>query len=169
MIELEAKVRLSYDEKSKVLEKLKSFTEFVWEKNKEDFYFWQKWQYPLFRLRKENGKNIVTKKNHIIKNWIETNEEVEFEVSDFSSFCDFAKSLWYENSFTKIKKSLFFKYWEFNLELCEVSPLGWFLEIEILSEEKEIEANKKKLIEIFWKFWFNEKDFERKRYLELLK
>jgi len=218
MIELEAKIRLSSKEKNIVLKKLKSFANFVWEKNKEDFYFsyvipaltsvipakagiqeenknpstgsgwqnagsgwqnadskWQntnlKWQksYPLFRIRKENTKNIVTQKKHIIKDWIETNEEIEFEVSDFNSFFNFAKTLWYENSVSKIKKSLFFTFWDFNLELCEVPPLWWFLEIEIITTKEDLEKNKIKLIEVFNKFWFNEKDFERKKYLELLK
>ena len=102
-------------------------------------------------------------------NWIEENKEIEFWVDSKQSFTAFVESLWYKESAKKTKISQIFKKWNFTIELCKVSWLWDFLEIEAICMESEKEKRKQELIEIFKFYWFKEEDFVKERYLDLLK
>ena len=167
MIELEAKVRL--DDAIEVQGKLDEFADFIWKKTKIDTYFSKsKGEYPEFRTRELDWTIIFTKKNSQISNWIETNEEIEFTVDGQSEFISFVKWLGFIVSDKKIKESLVYKKWDFNIDLCNIEWLWWFLEIEILSLEDNLEQDRIKLNDIFQSLGFREDDYEKKRYLDLL-
>lgn len=170
MIELEAKVKLENFEK--VYEKVKNSENFsfIWNPVKKDFYFWKSendfWK---IRVRDESWKTFITKKKWIKENWIEKNIENEIETKNFDESIDFVKSLWLFLTDKKIKKSLLYKFWNFTIDFCLIEDLWYFLEIEILTEEKDVDENQWKLLEIFKFFGFLQKDFEEKDYLQLLK
>jgi len=55
-----------------------------------------------------------------------------------------------------------------NLELNYVKRLGWFIEIEILCQPKDIKKARKKIIEVRDKLELNKKYIEKKGYTKAL-
>ena len=88
------------------------------------------------RLRTENDENVVTLKRKSVDAGIEMNDELEFSVDDQQAFLKFLQLTGASEWLVKTKRG-----WKFSaevngfkavIELCEVSTLGWFLEIEIV-------------------------------------
>lgn len=150
-IELKAHVQDSKDVESK----LKSFAQFVGESQKKDTY----WKKTIFsqstskevqiRLRQEKhsrGDNptsvVATYKRKNINaaqdgTKFEVNEEFEFAIDSRHSFEEFLKDAGFSVFRTKEKNASQWKAEEVFIELCNVPPLGDFLEMEILSEDKD--------------------------------
>jgi len=178
MIELEAKVWIDKHSISleEIREKLKNIAKFKAQKLKEDIYFQKENAKSVcdlaFRIRKQlvNNKKefIVTAKNRCIKEGIETNTETEFTISSYEAFTQFAEQMNFKEAYRKKKETKEFVHNGFTIELNFVEGLGWFLEIEKLCEESELEIFKKALEEEFLIFGFTQKDFEQKPYAEIL-
>lgn len=106
---------------------------------------------------------------------IEVNEENEFTFSDIQPLHTLFMDL---GAFISIKKEKSVEQWMINLdgedahiELCNVPPLGDFLEIEIIknsSDQDTVEACKKVIQKIYDMCNIPVKDIENKSYKELL-
>jgi len=171
MIEVEAKVFLN-QEKIKyknILKFLEKNYQKISETQKKDYYFKNILKQKI-RVRETEEKIIVTHKNKTLKNKIEVNQESEFEIKDKSAFFKFLKKLNFILFAQKNKKTYAFKHNNFTIELNYVKNLGWFLEIEKLcSHKKNLNQEFVLLEKEFEVFGFSKKDFEPKKYLELLK
>lgn len=139
---------------------------------------------PIFRTRKElnNGKVRVlfTAKPHKTKSasGTENNEEFEFEApgSQWDRILEFANGTGYKVCRVKWKKgwhcTLVHNGFEVHAELLEVKYLGWFLEMEICSEDsndEDLEAEDKALREILSFVGLDEGAVESLGYNRMLK
>jgi len=147
--------------------------------DKNDIYY----QYPsgqLARLRRENSSACVTVKRKTMAGGIEVNDELEFHVDNGENFLSFMQLTGAEEYLSKIKKGYRFTSNEGAvIELCEVSSLGWFIEIEkvVPVPEKEegtayeinrIEEAKKLILGILDSLGIPESRLEHRYYSELL-
>ena len=187
----EIEIKAHVYKKDELIKKLNSFAEFKQEVFRDDTYY----ESPLnpkvkIRIRKEKcGKkirSILTYKRKEIKSASENsstelNEELETEILSSEPleqfFCDAGLK-------AALKKHKEVMDWELELpvsientnlkatlELCNVPPLGYFLEIEILSPAKKEEDVKKVqqiLFELLEKCGIEKSCIEEKYYSELL-
>lgn len=191
-IELKAHVR----NREELLAELKNFATYEKTVERNDLYYGKKIESEnstlksiAVRLRKESKeteqgseiKNIFTYKQKETKRTsseIETelNDEKECTVSDFTPIEEFLKDSGFILSLHK-KKSvegyiLKTDVGMANIEVCNVPPLGDFIEIEILSktkDEKTVKNIQKELISILQRCKISESDIESKYYSEMLR
>lgn len=187
MTEIELKARVK--DPDAVEQKLNQFAEFEKEVLKEDYYYKNR-KYspsPSIRIRLEtvNGSttNILTykkKENRISEDGsqCEVNQELETTIENHKVL-----EQWLLDSGAELttRKTKHVKSWkaatEFGstqatLELCNIERLGWFLEIEILSEKSDSETVGKihaELEMLLEKSGLEKTDIETKYYSELLK
>lgn len=131
-----------------------------------------------FRVRSEGGDSIVTFKTKRVEGGIEINREVEFGITDRSSFLEFILRLGCEPFYDKRKTGVAFRAaaatgrpFDATIELVEIGGLGDFIEIEILLESAEpsaVEAARKELLELLGRSGCSEADIESRFYSELL-
>jgi len=191
MYEIELKAHV-YD-KNEVIKNLETWGTFQYSSLKKDIY----WQHPeskiQIRLREEkksfeknfikieSEKSIITtiatyKQKKIItdKNTgdFEVNNEHEFSIDNPVAFETFLSDAGFSIASKKTKQVVSWKYENALIELCNVPPLGDFLEIEIIEKNntKEIiEKNHKKLISILLKCGISTEHIENRFYSEMLK
>lgn len=106
----------------------------------------------------------------------EVNDEKESLISDAEAVITLLSDIGFKEALKKKKTVSVYtcptQHGEATLELCLVEPLGWFLEIEILSPEKDyaaVEEVQKELKKLLSKSGIPEKDIETRYYSELLK
>ncbi len=90
---------------------------------------------PVFRLRSEGDAWLVTAKRREMEDGVETNEEVEFAVSNAAAFREFAQRIGFRPFVVKRKKALRYEVGRAIVELSRVDPLGDFVEIEVLLDD----------------------------------
>lgn len=154
---------------------------------KRDIYLTNRISEPSVRCRLEKkglDKNdlkstlIITAKNKLSKNGIEENEEfeIESEGKNFETSVEMFKALGYKITLLKEKSGYSFMYDQFifplHIEVLDVKPLGWFLEMEFTVEKKlsyeEVENLKKDLIAALHMFGLQETDIEKRYYRDML-
>ncbi len=180
MNEIELKARVV--DKAKVEEKLNSFAKFERSVTRDDrYYIGPSGKGKKIRIRKETENETVTwlltykkKENRRGPDGTtsEVNEELETAMEDPTPLVQYLEDSGYTVALRKHKDVLDWVHDGATLELCNIPPLGWFLEIEILSEkndEETVQAAQKKLKELLLKSGLSEKDIEEKYYSELLK
>lgn len=180
MIEIEKK---AYLRDSAVLEKIKEIAVYKGFFDKQDTYYGPDqenkinvYQDRVFRLRKENDKQILSfkKKNFLGKT--EVNEEYEMDVStvkkeDLEVFFYY---LGYKSFIDKNKKSHIYiignkKGYPVTIEHNLIDQLGEFIEIEILAKEaSETEKANQVIEELFSEIGIREEDIEHRYYIDLL-
>ncbi len=178
-------------------EKINSFAKYIGLTEKHDTY-WRLNESGI-RIRQETGKPIIAtwKQKNLRQNEFELNTEREFIIAstDFtndtipndknanslkialSNFEDFLKSTGFEISLQKYKstKTWHHKTEEFDLITIEISfveTLGFFIEIEILSEKNNDETVKKVqncLYQTLQKCGISKERVEKRYYWQLLK
>lgn len=191
-IELKAHVR----NRENLIAELKTFATYEKTVERNDFYYGKEIESEnstlkniSVRLRKESKKteqgteikNIFTYKQKEIKqaaSKIETelNDEKECTVSDFAPIEEFLKDSGFILTLHK-KKSvegyiLNTGFGTANIEVCNVPPLGDFIEIEILSktkDEKTVKNIQNELVKILQRCKIPESDIESKYYSEMLR
>lgn len=154
---------------------------------KEDTYFCRRGEDALFRMRVEQsgpsfdamqGTLAFTYKDKAIKGGIEVNEEVEFtsHPDQGSSALEFFLSLGYELYLTKTKKGYLYTYPValdlplLTIELVEVMGLGWFLEIELVLDERDkVDRAQKALVGFLSLLGIKESAIEEAYYMHMLK
>lgn len=179
MNEIEIKARAA--DPDSVRKRLDSFAAFSGSVVRDDTYYTHPKIKNKIRFRKETGDDgvqwLVTykkKENRISPDGMttEVNEELETLVQDPVPLVKFLEDSGYEIHLQKHKEVYHWKFEDANIELCLVPPLGWFLEIEILSEKNDADTVAKiqqELKYILLKAGLEEKDIEKKYYSELLR
>jgi len=193
MVEIELKAWL--DDYESIKERLSSLGSYVRSYDKSDSY-WLKGQDAAclvttntgIRVRRESGFGadgcghesvLVTIKNKTMSGNIEVNDEREFAVSDAVAFEEMLQGLGLSKVLCKEKHG-----WEWSIqaelvgkpdikaEVSMVQGLGWFLEIEILSDdgnERAIEESRRELFALLQKLGVGEDRIETRQYAEMLK
>jgi len=196
MQEIELKAHV-YDVET-VKSKLSTFAEYKGFVERSDTYYKQNEKsliYPL-RVRKEKSDRegnreeniekifLTYKRKSLVKtadgSAVEKNEEKESEISSdtlltletfledngFKVYLRKIKSVFTWKAIVKIGEKNF----DVTIELCRVEPLGDFLELEILSDEKEdFEGARKALEEVLARVEIDKSEIEEKSYSQMLK
>ena len=139
---------------------------------KDDIYY----LYPsgqLVRLRREDGRNCITLKRKTVAGGIEVNDELEFHVDDGAGFLSFCGLTGASEYVSKIKTGFRFETaGGVVIELCEVSSLGWFIEIEMVINPEEgtagIDEAKESIMSVLKDLEIPEDRIEARSYSELL-
>jgi predicted adenylyl cyclase CyaB len=134
--EIEIKAHVKRPER--VIEALDGMAEFLRSYDKSDSYFLLSGAEPgqgrNFRVRTEDGASVVTWKNRSFKDETEVNIEREFEVGDAAAFIELCLSMGATPYIKKRKIGRAYGYQGMTVEVSEVPPLGFFVEIEQLVE-----------------------------------
>ncbi len=124
-----------------------------------------------FRLRRDNGKAVVTFKRKTYVEGMEVNDETEFEVSDPESFNAFVERLGCERYYSKRKRGTAYGHDDCTIELVSVEGLGSFIEIECLIEGDDpvhVSEAKAKVRSILVRAGVPESRIEGRGYSELI-
>ena len=186
-IELKARVRHSEALKSLLHEKAEYSSAF----EKDDTY----WAFPpelctaarpipRLRVRRETHRlpggtsvsaTLATYKTKEVRDGIEINDELEFEVKPGPEFERFLETLGYKPVVSKGKRGWAFFREGITAELVEVGKLGWFIELEILVDvmdadklEKTVAEGKEKLLGFLALLGIGEEAIESRYYTEML-
>jgi adenylate cyclase class 2 len=114
----------------------------------------------------------VTYKSKETREKIEINDEREFDVSGAEEFEGLIGLLGFEKRIAKKKTGRAYKRGRINAELCEVDGLGWFIELEILSDKKDRESfdrAREELLALLGDLGIGEEKLESRYYTEMLK
>ncbi|MFP4562428.1 MAG: class IV adenylate cyclase [Spirochaetia bacterium] len=132
---LEIEVKCWIDDPDEIRDRFDKLFTPVGEYSKYDTYF----RFPLgdrfFRLRSQGDSQIVTLKAKTVHDGVEVNEETEFTVSDREKFIKFIRDLGCNEYIEKVKTSRVYRDNDLTVELSHVKKLGWFVEIEKLTDE----------------------------------
>lgn len=178
-LEVETKVRIhNVDE---LREKIKKIALFEKKETKEDDYFaikrkFKKNSYPkkAFRIRNNEEEHVINFKRWLTKHWdkkVVVKEEFEFKIKEVASFLALMKDLGFVQWIKKIKNSESYKYKKdkrISIEINKVKHLGYFMEIEYLCSEHEIEKGKIKIKEILKELKINPKHIDNIGYTKML-
>ncbi len=168
MYEIEAKVAINNKDFSRLQKELRNEAEFQGTSVKKDTYH-NNPKKAFIRVREEGKKTLFNIKDKGLKKGIEANIEIEWGIKDKKKWTTLLNKLGIKPTVRKTKKTEAYQLNGFNIELNHVIGLGYFLEIErIVKSKKQIPKAKKELIDIFGKFGYSQKDFEKKYYLDLL-
>lgn len=154
---------------------------------KKDIYFSNNIEQPSCRVRLERkgqDKNhlidtvLITVKEKKSNDGIEVNEEIEFDSkgSNFDLAVKMFNTLGYKQVLLKEKVGYSFVLDKFNyplhIEVLEIAPLGWFLEIEFTPEQElseiEIDNLKSNLLTALKMFNVSENNIEQRYYRDML-
>jgi adenylate cyclase class 2 len=183
MTEIELKARAENPEQLKA--RLESFAEYAGAFEKEDAYWVPKNpNLPVppsgIRIRREkdtapggevSGFVHVTYKSKELRDGIEINDEKEFDVSRPEEFEEMLGLLGLERKIAKKKEGWAYKHGRINAELCRVEGLGWFIELEILSEKKDgktLDGARKELLRFLGDLGIAREALESRYYTEML-
>ncbi len=89
------------------------------------------------RIRKAGGKNYITYKGPKLSKRTKTREEVELKFDDFNSMVKILESLGFNESGRVKKERSFYIFQGINICIDNVEGLGWFVELELQSEDRE--------------------------------
>jgi predicted adenylyl cyclase CyaB len=139
-IEIKAHVR----DVAKTTKLLDGFASFTRSYDKSDAYYLLPEAKPgegrNFRIRREEGNATVTWKNRSYQGAMEVNVEREFEVSDPQAFLELCLSMGASPYIVKRKTGRAYEHEGFTIELSEVAPLGYFVEVEKIIDIDEAKA-----------------------------
>ena len=124
----------------------------------------------------EVSRIVATYKNKEVTGGIEVNDELEFEVQPGPAFEAFLERVGFTRDICKRKRG-----WDFfrdgiTAELVEVESLGWFVELEILTNDihaanrgKAVEEARAKLLGFLAELGISREAIESRYYTEMLK
>jgi len=168
MFEVEAKVHITNAERKRLVGTLKKLAGEPHKTEKNDTYYADTKQVHI-RTREVDGKIIFTIKQKALKGSVEANCEMEWEIRDATGWKKLLSKLGIRPFISKSKKSLTYRYKGFSIELNHIRDLGYYLEIEkVVKDSKLVEKAKKELIAMFHELGYNQNQFERRYYLDLL-
>jgi len=186
--EIELKARVQDSEALKAL--LHKKAEYSGAFYKEDTYWLLAPGLPAppvsrLRIRREKrsllgGNNVsatvVTYKTKEVRDGIEINDELEFNVNPGTKFEEFLKSVGFKPGTFKTKRGWDFSRDGVTAELVEVEGLGWFIELEILANdinaenlEESVAEAKQKLLGFLDELGISREAIESRYYTEMLK
>ena len=115
---------------------------------------------------------LVTCKTKKVRDGIEINDELEFEVIQIEAFEEFLKKMGLKPAETKRKQGRVFSWEGVSAELCEVEGLGRFIELEILadnSREETVAEGRKRLIGLLAEIGIEKEAIESRYYTDMLR
>ncbi|MFA5448283.1 MAG: CYTH domain-containing protein [Sphaerochaeta sp.] len=146
--------------------------------DKQDCYIGPDADTFVVRLRSENDTLAITHKKRTIADGVETNQEIEFstELRQKGAVLDLFAVLGYTEQLTKRKTGLRYtleavdELGPLTIEVCEVSPLGWFLEMEYLVDDPSlVEKARRALLQTLSLVEIDRSLVESRPYMNLLK
>ena len=172
MIEVEAKVRIS--NVAKVRKAIKKIGKYKGREKKVDDYYTLEslGSYPKESLRirkRQRFYEVNFKKKISYLKGVHAKEENEFRVSDIKGVLalidEFGFKKWLRKEKTTetymIKKN-------FNIEINKVKGLGYFLEVEYLSEEKGIKKARAEVVRVMKELGIDKKEIVKDGYTKML-
>ncbi len=122
------------------------------------------------RIRKIDGYHIVNFKHALsYEKGVHAKKEVEFKVSKIKDFLVLISDFGFRKWLTKEKRSEIFEIKKnFQIELNKVKGLGWFVEIEYLSDVKGITKARNEVARVMRELGFTKKDAVKPGYTKLL-
>ena len=172
MIEVEAKIRVNsindFRRKVKLLGKYKGK-----EKKADTYYTLEKLNhYPRrsLRIRKRKGKYEVNFKQKLsyVKG-VHAKNEVEFVIDDVKDFLALIEEFGFKPWLKKEKVTELYEIKPgFHIEINKVRNLGWFIEVEYLCNEDEVEKAREEVMKVIRKLGANGKDIVKEGYTKLL-
>lgn len=172
MIEVEGKISVSNI--NKIENMVKRIADYKGTEKKVDDYYTleQLNHYPhkSLRIRKRKGFYEVNfKKSLSFKNGVHAKKEVEFKINDYDGFLNLIQDFGFKKDLRKEKMTKLYEIKpNFHIELNHVRGLGWFLEIEYLSDEKGIEKARNEVLRIVKILGYKEKDLIKSGYTKML-
>jgi len=174
MIEVEAKIGIS--DPKLFRSKIKKLARYVKKEKKIDEYYTLESlkSYPkkTLRVRELNGHYEVNIKHKIsyVKG-VHAKREVELRsyTKDLPNFVKIIKDLGFKKWLKKEKEVEIYNIKKnFNIELNKVKRLGWFLEVEYLSELKDVKKARREVLRVIRKLGVEEKDVIKTGYTKML-
>ena len=164
MLELEMKAKIDKYNRGRV-EQITKKAEYLGERLEEDIYFSSpiknfKETDEALRIRKSQGKTILTYKGPKIDRISKSREEIETFVSGDINLI--LERLGFYKFIEIKKKRKLYRYNEFMISIDDVEGLGEYIEVELKSEKKEDVKKIEHLFDILYL------DSERRSYLELI-
>ena len=168
MLEVEAKVPVSKGQYQALMTRLKKEAKYLGFKKNQDIYY-EKSKKTFIRVRDRNESYDFDLKLRQTNAGIESNMEMSWSLPEPDKWKALLKKLKFKAYQQKTKQSEYFSLKGFTVELNEVRPLGYFLEIEkVVSDPDKVKEAKKDLIRLFKDMGFSQEQFESRPYLELL-
>ena len=171
MIEVEAKIHVKNPEN--IRKKIRHIAEFKGrEKKTDDYYTLERLnKYPIksLRIRKSRGFHVINFKQFLsYKNGVYAKREFEFKINDLLDFLKLMRDFGFKKWLTKRKMSEKYEInRDFHIELNYVKNLGWFLEIEYLTE-KDINKARNRVLQVIKKLGINKKNLVKRGYTKML-
>jgi adenylate cyclase class 2 len=169
LYEVEMKARI--DDAPRVEESVAALCRFERDFVKMDLYYHVPGdpEATSFRLRTGNGSAVVTLKEKRMQGSAEVNEEREFTVSDPAEFHRLVTRLCAEEVIRKEKRGRAYRYGELTVEICDVTDLGRFVEVEALVDSPEKAGDAiGKIAELFRRVGVTEDMICRRYYVDML-
>ncbi len=172
MIEVEAKAKIKNPDE--IRKKISEIAKFVEKVEKLDDYYslesGKNYNKKSLRVRKTNGEYQINFKQKIsyIKG-VHAKKETEFKVSDIKNFLELIKDFGFKKWLTKHKLSEVYEIKKnFHIEINYVKKLGWFVEIEYLSNLSNIKKARSEVLAIAKKLGIKEKQIIKSGYTKML-
>lgn len=170
-VEVESKIRV--DDVKEARRKIKQIAKFVKSEEKvDDYYSLEKGRYPKKSLRvRDKGKKreVNFKQWRSYRQGIWAKKEVEFEVSDLRNFFDLLDDFGFRKWMSKKKKTELYRTKDgVSIELNYVEKLGWFIEIEMLCNEKNVDSARKRIRKIMDELGVKKSFVEKRGYTKML-
>ncbi|MBX4196029.1 class IV adenylate cyclase [Candidatus Pacearchaeota archaeon] len=170
MIEVEAKIKISSPEAlRKDVRKFATYAGII--QKYDDYYTLEHGHYPQksLRVRRMKDRHIINFKQRIsYQDGVYAKKEVEFVVYDIEGFLELIKDFGFKKWLHKEKKTeLYHIKKHFHVELNYVNGLGWFAEVEYLTNHN-IPHARKEVLDIVKKLGFDSKDLVKEGYTKLL-
>ncbi|MEI6732013.1 MAG: class IV adenylate cyclase, partial [archaeon] len=103
------------------------------------------------------------------RNGVHAKKETEFIVKDISDFLSVIDEFGFRRWLRKEKKTELYRIEKnFHIELNNVRGLGWFVEVEYLTDESHIEYAQRKVEEIIKKLGISKSQIVKSGYTKLL-
>src|SRR3989344_4511126 len=172
MIEVEAKIKILTPDIFR--KKIKTIAKFIKKEHKiDDYYTLESLKsYPKKSLRirkKENIYEINFKEKLSYIKGIHAKNEHEFVIDSINPFLDLIKDFGFKHWLKKEKTTELYNISkDFNIELNHVKNLGWFLEIEYLTDKEHIPLARKRILQIMKKLNIPKDKIIEKGYTKIL-
>lgn len=172
MIEVEAKVLVRNPDA--IRKKAGVLGKFIGKQKKVDDYYTLEspGHYPekSLRIRKVDGYHVVNFKHRLsYEKGVDAKKEVEFKVSNIEDFLRLIEDFGFRKWVTKEKECEIFEIKKnFHIELNKVKGLGWFVEIEYLSDKKGMRKARNEVFIVLEKLGFRREDSIKSGYTKQL-
>ncbi|MFB6282528.1 MAG: class IV adenylate cyclase [Halobacteria archaeon] len=171
MIEVETKVEADHEEVRERIEKLGG--EHVAGKRQVDTYYSAPHRDfgetdEALRVRIENGVPHVTYKGPVVSETTKSRKEIEMEVESQDKIEDLLLELGFEEFETVEKDREVYSLMDATVTLDDVSGLGEFAEIELVSPETQLEEVQDRVLELLDRLGFDEDEVIEDTYLKMI-